>query len=184
MAFENTQVYGSWNAGKDGSKVLVPKFRYDGGNPMVFVRDFPVVAAYYGITDAITWDDDKRIIITDDKEELVNNVAMMVIRQYVNEKVLNIIMVGRPTLAATVYRSLSTIFLTNDAVTKVHVARELYSCEMRLGDSLVDFLAKINGLMEESGRLGDDIYTGTGQNADGGHETTRTMEDHSDRQNG
>ena len=118
MALENTQVYGLWNAEKGGNKLLVPKFRYDGGNPMSFVRDFPVVAAAYGIADALTWADDKTF--DTEKEEQINTLAMLIIRQYVTERVLNIIMVGRPQLEGTVYRSLDTIFLTNDSVTKVH----------------------------------------------------------------
>jgi hypothetical protein len=32
------------------SKELVPKFKFDGGNPGMFIREFPVVASAFGVT--------------------------------------------------------------------------------------------------------------------------------------
>ena len=32
------------------SKELVPKLKFDGGNPGMFIREFPVVASAFGVT--------------------------------------------------------------------------------------------------------------------------------------
>ena len=65
------------------------------------------------------------------------------------------IMVGKPKLASTIYALLNTIFLASDARTQTQVTRELQQCEMGIGESLTDFIARINGLMEEAENLGE-----------------------------
>ena len=88
---------------------LVPKFKYDGGNPGVFLRDFPVVASAFGVANVYQhdWDDGKEL---SEEEEQKNTLALLVLRQYLTERVLNVIMVGQPRLASTVYKTLKTIF--------------------------------------------------------------------------
>ena len=128
------------------SKALVPKFKFDGGNPGKFNRDFPVVAASYGVAEVYKWPAEKEMT---EEEELKNNAALLVLREYLSDKILKIVLVGQPKMASMVYGTLRKNFLTNDARTKVHVNRELHSCEMALGEFLTDFVARINGLMEE-----------------------------------
>ena len=108
---------------------LVPKFKYDGGSPGVFLRDFLVVASAFGVANVYghDWDDGKEL---SEEEEQKNTLALLVLRQYLTERVLNVIMVGQPRLASTVYKTLKTIFLCNDARTKVQVTKELHGCEM------------------------------------------------------
>jgi hypothetical protein len=55
MEFDHQQVMGP-NA--DRAKALIPKFKYDGGNPTVFNRDFLVVASAYGISEAYNWEEE------------------------------------------------------------------------------------------------------------------------------
>jgi hypothetical protein len=130
-------------------KELVPKFKFDGGDPGVFLREFPVVASAFGVTTVYHWEypDDAEL---DEEREKKNTLALLVLRQYLTDKVLKIIMVDNPRLACTVYRALSTMFFSTDARTKVQVTRELQRCEMGVGESLQDFLARINGLIEEA----------------------------------
>ena len=117
---------------------------------MSFVRDFPMVASEYNVSEVYKWADDKEFDDENEERMHMNAAALMILRQYLTERVLSIVMVGQPKLAATVYRALDTIFLTNDSKTKVQVTRELYGCEMGLGESVVDFLARLNALVEES----------------------------------
>jgi hypothetical protein len=152
---EHQQVMGL-NADLLTSKALVPKFKFDGENPGKFNRDFPVVAASYGVTEVYKWPKGK---VMTEEEELKNNAALLVLREYLSDKILKIVSVGQPKMASVVYGTLSRIFLTTDAKTTVHVNRELHSCEMALGESLTDFVARINDLMEESERLGE-VYSG------------------------
>ena len=129
----------------------------EGGSPGVFLTDFPVVASAFGVANVYQhdWDDGKEL---SEEEEQKNTLALLVLRQYLTERVLNVIMVGQPRLASTVYKTLKTIFLCNDARTKVQVTKELHGCEMGVGESLVDFIGRINGLMEEAERLGE-VYS-------------------------
>ena len=136
------------------SKHLVPKFKYDGGNPAEFLKDFSVVGKAFGVEAVYKWELDDETELNEDQEEK-NTLALLVLRQYITERVLKIITVGRPKLASTIFRNLDTIFLANDARTKVQVSRELQSCEMGIGESLVDFIARINGLMEEAETMGE-----------------------------
>ena len=62
---DNQQVMGL-NADLATSKALVPKFKYDGGHPGKFNRDFPVVQAAYGLTRVYEWEDDK--VLTEEEE--------------------------------------------------------------------------------------------------------------------
>ena len=113
---ENPQVYAPWDASRADARTLIPRFKYDGGNPVQFVRDFPIVASAIGVSKVYKWRDDKEI--DDEKEEKCNNTALMILRQYLTERVLSVVMVGQPKLAVTVYRAVETIFITNDARTK------------------------------------------------------------------
>ena len=110
------------------TKTIVPKFRYDGGNPTMFKRDFlPHVAKAYGVADVFAWEEDKVLTA---EEELRDNTAFLVLRQYLTDRVLKIVMVGQPKRASSVFNVLSAVFLTNDARTSLQVGRELSMCEM------------------------------------------------------
>jgi len=137
-------------------KELVPKFKFDGGDPGIFLREFPIVASAFGVTAVYEWEFEDNVDL-DEEREKKNTLALLVLRQYLTDKVLKIIMVGKPRLACTVYKALSTIFFSSDARTKVQVTRELQRCEMGVGESLQDFLARINGLMEEAAIHGEII---------------------------
>jgi hypothetical protein len=151
---EHQQVMGL-NADLLTSKALVPKFKYDGGDPEKFSRDFPVVAAAYGVAAVYKWEDEREMT---EEEEMKNSAAMLVLREYLTERVLKVVLVNHPKQASTVYRTLRTIYLANDARTKVHVNRDLHMCEMAMDEDLTEFVSRINGLMEESGRLGE-VYS-------------------------
>jgi hypothetical protein len=56
-----------------------------------------------------------------------------------------------------IYKVLDAVFLKSDIRTKAQVGRELSMCEMALGESLQDFIARINDLMEESQMMGEPI---------------------------
>ena len=121
----------------------------------MFNRDFlPHVAKAYGVNAVFGWDDDKELT---EEEEKMDNLAFLVLRQYLTDRVLKIITVGNPTRASAVFKALTTIYLTNDVRSSVQIGRELASCEMALGEALPDFLARINDLMEESQQMGDPI---------------------------
>ena len=136
------------------SKELVPKFKFDGGNPGIFIREFPVVASAFGVTQIYRWDKQEGDELSEE-EEKKNTLAVLVLRNYLSERVLKVIMVGKPKLASTIYALLNTIFLASDARTQTQVTRELQQCEMGIGESLTDFIARINGLMEEPENLGE-----------------------------
>ena len=76
---------------------MLPKFVYDGGSPTRFMRDFPLVAKFFGVAEVFLWDDDKRL---EPEEDRLNTVALTVLRQYVSESVLMVIMVGNPGRAS------------------------------------------------------------------------------------
>jgi hypothetical protein len=139
------------------SKALVPKFKYDGGDPEKFSRDFPVVAAAYGVAAVYEWRGGREMT---EEEEIKNSAAMLVQREYLTERFLKVVLVNQPKQASTLYRALRTIYmyLANDARTEVPVNRDLHMCEMALGEDWTKFVAQINGLMEESGRLGE-VYS-------------------------
>ena len=82
------------------SKALVPKFKFDGGNPGKFNRDFPVVAASYGVAEVYKWPVEKEMT---EEEELKNNAALLVLREYLSDKILKIVLVGQPKMASMVY---------------------------------------------------------------------------------
>ena len=136
-------------------KSLVPKFKFDGGNPTTFIREFiPVVAKAYGIAAVYEWAEDKAL---DDEEERLDNLAGLVLRQYLSDRVLKIVTVGQPKRTSSVYKVLKTIYLTSDLRTSVQVNMELTACQMAIGESLTDFVARINALVEECQQLGDVI---------------------------
>lgn len=149
MELDNQQVMGPH--GNHTTESIVPKFKYDGGNPLMFLRDFPIVATEFGVNEVNLWDEDKEL----DEEKLrKNNKALLILRQYITERILSVITVGRPTWASTVYRNLREMFLSSDTRTKVQIQRELH-LQNGDGKSLVDFLARINTLIEEQERLGE-----------------------------
>jgi hypothetical protein len=133
---------------------MVPRFQYDGGNPAKFLRDFPFVASYFGVMEAYEWEADMEL---DREQTRTNSYAVAVLRQYLTEDVLQVIMVGNPTRASVLYASLKKMFLARDARTMVQVQRDLNSCEMKLGESLVMFLSRINALLNEQDRLGEPV---------------------------
>ena len=123
------------------TKSIVPKFKYNGGNPAQFNRDFlPCVAKTYGVKDVYSWDEDK---VLTEEEERKDNVASLVLRQYLTDRILKIVMIGQPTRASSIYKVLDTVFLKSDIRTKAQVSRELALCEMALGESLQDFVARL-----------------------------------------
>jgi hypothetical protein len=65
------------------SKALVPKFKFHGGNPGKFNRDFPVVAAAYGVAEVYKWPAEKEMT---EEEERKNNVPMLVLREYLSDR--------------------------------------------------------------------------------------------------
>jgi hypothetical protein len=113
-----------------------------------------VVGKAFGVEGVYKWDLEDDAELTVDQEEK-NTLALLVLRQYLTERVQKVITAGKPRLASTIFKNLDTIFLANDAQTKVQVSRELQSCEMGIGETLVDFLARINGLMEEAETMGE-----------------------------
>jgi hypothetical protein len=151
---ENIEIQQVMGLGADHAthRSLVPKFKYDGGNPGAFMRDFPTVIAAYGLGRVYQWDEDLEL---DEESQKKNTLAILVLRQYLTDKVLKIVMVNQPQRASTIYKSLHNIFLTHDARTKVQVNRELQLCEMGLGESMDDFVARINDLMNEAEMLGE-----------------------------
>ena len=64
---------------------------------MAFMRDFPVVASAFGVAALYhkDWEDAKDL---DEDEEKRNTLALLVLRQYLTERVLSVITVGRPRL--------------------------------------------------------------------------------------
>jgi hypothetical protein len=134
------------------TKTIVPKFQYDGGNPTMFNRLFiSRVAKAYGVAEVYSWADTKELT---PEEEQKDNTAFLLLRQYLTERVLKIVMVGQPECASTIYKVLKTVFLSTDARTSLQVDRELSMCEMSLGEALQDFIARLNDLMEESCQMG------------------------------
>jgi hypothetical protein len=137
------------------TKNKVPKFKYDGGNPAQFNRDFlSCVATAYGVRDAYLWDEDKELR---PDEERKDTVASLVLRQYLSDKVLKMVMIGQPTRASSIYKVLDAVFLKSDIRTKAQVSRELSMCDMAMGETLQDFIARLNDLMEESQMMGEPI---------------------------
>jgi hypothetical protein len=51
------------------SKHLVPKFKYDGGNPAEFLKDFSVVGKVFRVEAVYKWELDDGAELTVDKEE-------------------------------------------------------------------------------------------------------------------
>ena len=80
------------------SKELVPKFKFDGGNPGMFIREFPVVASAFGVTQIYHWDKQEGDELSKEEEKR-NTLAVLVLRNYLSERVLKVIMVGKPKLA-------------------------------------------------------------------------------------
>jgi hypothetical protein len=139
------------------TKNIVSKFRYDGGNPAQFNRDFLCcVATTYRVREAYSWDEEKEL---SEVEERKDTVASLVLRQYLTDKVLQIVMIGQPRRVSSIFKVLETVFLKSDIRTKAQVSRELSMCEMEMamGESLQDFIARINALMEESHQMGEPI---------------------------
>ena len=97
----NQQVMGP-RADQLTSKQLVPKFRYDGGSPAEFLADFPVVEKAFGVAAVYRWELREGDQLTEDQEEK-NTLALLVLRQYLTERVLKVITVGKPKLASAVY---------------------------------------------------------------------------------
>jgi hypothetical protein len=113
------------------TKDIVPKFKYDGGNPAQFNRDFlNCVATAYGVRDAFFWGEEKRLTADEERKDVV---ASLVLRGYLTDKVLKIVMVGQPRRASSIYKVLDAVFLRSDIRTKAQVGRELSMCEMALG---------------------------------------------------
>ena len=125
---------------------LAPKFLFNGENPGQFKREFPFAAEYYGVSEAFKWPEGKEL---SEKEQRLNVMALAILRSYITEDVLHVIMVGEEDRASTLMRALETIFLANDARTKLQVQRELLGCDMRVGESLMTFLGRINKLIHE-----------------------------------
>jgi hypothetical protein len=135
------------------TETIVPKFKCDGGNLTTFNRLFITrVAKAYGVAEVYNWAEDKELT---PEEEQKDNTVFLLLRQYLTERVLKIVMVGNPERASTIYKVLKTVFLSTDARTSLQVDRELSMCEMTLGESLQDFIARLNDLMEESCQMGE-----------------------------
>jgi hypothetical protein len=147
------QVMGETTSASRGVHLL-PKFKYNGGNPARFRRDFPLVAGYYGVADVYQWDVERDLTDEDSKR---NTLAMAVLCQYLTEDVTQMLMVGVPSRALILYRALEVMFLGNDAHTQVQVQWEISSCEQLAGESLVSFLRRINGILNEQYLAGDAV---------------------------
>jgi hypothetical protein len=148
---EAQQVMGPRDDSKELSK-MAPKFLFTGENAGKFMREFPFVAEYFGVTEAFDWEDDQEL---DDAGKRKNVLALAVLRQYISEDVLQIITEGEVTRASVLMKALRKMFLTQDARTKLQVERELLGCDMKLGEGLVPFLGRINKLINELITMGD-----------------------------
>ena len=148
-----SQVMGP-NEGKEITK-MAPKFLFDGGNWGKFQREFPFVAEYYGVAEAYYWEPDREL---SEKEQRTNVLAVAVLRQYITDDVLQTIMTGEATWASVLYGSLQKVFFSKDARTRMQITTELMSCSMRIGEPLLGFLGRINGLVNE--------LLGTGEKVD------------------
>jgi hypothetical protein len=146
----NQQVMGPDES--SGNRMVVPRFKYDGGNPARFLQDFALVAAYFKVAEPYEWEADRELT---GKERLMDVRATVVLRQYLCDDVLQVVMLGRGERASVLYGRLKEMFLTYDARTKVQVQRELQVCDMKLGETLVGFLGRINKLFNELGAMGE-----------------------------
>ena len=90
--YEIQQVMGP-DVTRAGAMAMLPRFKYDGGCPSRFLRDFPLVSKFFGVEDVFRWDVDQRL---DEEGEKRNTVGVTVLRQYVSEDVLSVISVGQP----------------------------------------------------------------------------------------
>ena len=139
------QVMGPPLAAKQLSK-MAPKFVFDGENTGQFLREFPVAAEFFGVTEAYEWDSNKEL---SENEQRKNANAITVLRQYFTEDVIQVITTGTVTRASVLYDTLHKMFLPRNARSKLQVQRELLSCDMRVGESLIVFLGRIKSLSNE-----------------------------------
>ena len=65
----------------------MPTFKYDGGSPAQFTRDFPMVAKAYGVSEAFRWPESRVLTV---REDYLNTRAMVVLRRYLSERVLTV----------------------------------------------------------------------------------------------
>jgi hypothetical protein len=146
------QVMGLSDEGKL-AMALIPKFKFDGGSPAKFIRDFPVVAKAFGVQEAYEWDPTQQL--TPEQEEL-DNRAILVLRHYLTEDILQVLSFKKIGRAAAMMQSLRSVFLANNARTRVQVQKEMHTCEQRLGESLMEFLARVSSLLSELEAMGEE----------------------------
>jgi urease accessory protein UreF len=90
-----------------------------------------------------------------EKEQRRNVNAMAILRQYLTDDVLQVLIVGDMSRASSMYNSLKKMFLFQDARTNLQVQRELHACEMKMGESVMVFLGGINRLINELTMMGE-----------------------------
>ena len=96
--------------------------------------------------------DDKDLL--DEKDQRKNVMALAVLRHHIIEDVLEVIAVGEEMERASIMlKSLKQVFMAKDVRTKLQVQRDLLSCDMRMGESLMSFLGRINRLISELGAM-------------------------------
>ena len=133
------QVMGPHQASKELGR-MAPKFVFNGENAGKFIREFPFVAEYYGISEAYTWDDEAEL---DEAGKRKIVLALDVLRQYISDDVLQIILEGEVTRASVLMKALDKVFLAKDARTKMQVEKNLFNCDMKIGGGLVTFLGRL-----------------------------------------
>ena len=137
---------------KEEMRKMAPKFVFDGENSGQFLREFPVVAEFYGVSEAFDWEEDREL---SGKEQVKNVHAMTVLCQYVTPDVLQVIQTGKATRASAMLSTLKEIFMPANARTKLQVHTDLLACNMRMGESLVTFLGRIKCYINEYLALGE-----------------------------
>jgi gag-polypeptide of LTR copia-type len=112
------------------------------------------VAEAYGVKQAFAWGVDKELT---SEQQVLNSKALIVLRSCLTERVLQVLMAGKVERASAMLASLKKMFLAHDARSKVEVQRKIHACDQALGESLLDFLHRIGGLMSELQAKGEVI---------------------------
>jgi hypothetical protein len=133
---------------------MLPKFVYDGGSPRQFVKNFPLVAAFFKVAEVYEWEPSRAL---GDAEKELDARAMVVLRQYVSEDVFEVISVGAADRASLLYSNLKQMFLRNDARVKLQIHSELHGATMRPGETILSFIGRLSALMNELDVMGEQL---------------------------
>ena len=140
----------------------LPRFKFNGDNRLVFLSNFPEVAAHFGFA-ALLGDPPRARPLpagdgSNDDEidewDRLNTLALSKLKFYLEDNVYHIVWKGQRLTAKQFYTRLHSMFLAGDMRSIQMLEDALNNCSKKSSETLVQWWARLDAILAEFEQIG------------------------------